>query len=154
MAIYAWRWWEVIPPFGVGELYLRGAYAVRWPVGEPLHATCSSLIVTWDVDGHCGVNYPVPSLHNSNGTTTPDPNCYCGIYALKQPGKVTDIYPPHRHGVLGVAEIWGKIITAEFGYRAEYAQIRALVDAPTIVCTRYDVPNLPSIEYAQQEYFA
>jgi hypothetical protein len=63
-------------------------------------------------------------------------------------------YAPWHTKVIGVVEIWGKIITAENGYRAEYARIRALVDTSMDVATVYGVPNLPSIEYARQEYFS
>lgn len=55
--------------------------------------------------------------------------------------------------VLGIAEVWGNIIVAERGYRAQYARIRALIDAPEVALD-YGVPNLPSIEYARREYFS
>jgi hypothetical protein len=56
--------------------------------------------------------------------------------------------------ILGIVQLSGKIITAEYGYRAQYANISALVDAPPDVSTRYRVPNLPSVEYARKEYFS
>lgn len=56
--------------------------------------------------------------------------------------------------ITGIVEIWGKIITAKHGYRAEYGQLRALVNAPAVVSETYGVPNLPSYEYASQEYFS
>jgi hypothetical protein len=63
------------------------------------------------------------------------------------------LLPPLFSGeILGVAEIWGKTIVAEHGYRAQYAKLRALIDAES-VARDYRVPNLPSIEYAQREYF-
>jgi hypothetical protein len=52
-----------------------------------------------------------------------------------------------------VVELWGKIIVAEYGYRAEYAKIQALVNAPAQVAVKYQVPNLPSTDYARKEYF-
>jgi hypothetical protein len=105
-----------------------------WPVGVTLKATC---------------NYGGHKLFKDNDI--PVYECSCGIYALKQPNfSVTYI---HDRPILGVVELWGKIIVAEYGYRAEYAKIQALVNAPAQVAVKYQVPNLPSTDYARKEYF-
>lgn len=151
MAIYAWRWWVKLGS-NTQEPYLFGAYGMQWPVGKPLHATCRSIDIVTDERGFCQAVYKSPIWHNRNGNTTPEPNCHCGIYALKQPGNATDVYHHSDFAVLGIAEIWGKIITATLGYRAEYGQIRAVVDDKQ-VSTVYGIPNLPSVEDAYAEYF-
>jgi hypothetical protein len=68
---------------------------------------------------------------------------------------LTDTWYKVQGTLLGVTELWGKIIVAEKGYRAEYGRLRALVCAPfDEIATGYEVPNLPSTDYAREEYFA
>jgi hypothetical protein len=123
-------------PIDFSDFALRGQYKMFWPVKEVLKATCK---------------YPGHKLFKDTDDI-PVYECSCGIYALKQPNfSVTYI---HDRPILGVVELWGKIIVAEYGYRAEYAKIRALVDAPAEAGAKYQVPNLPSIGYARKEFFS
>jgi hypothetical protein len=160
MAIYAWRWWQIprrslIHP----KLLLRGVLGVEWPVGQSLQAECHKID---PIASNRSPQYYISSRHYYGGNEPPDNrtpvvNCRCGIYALKDPVDSINVFlgreRDRSHVVLGVVEIWGKIICAELGYRAEFGQIRAVVDAPNKVSTVYGIPNLPSIEYAQREYF-
>jgi hypothetical protein len=78
--------------------------------------------------------------------------CTCGIYGMNRDNVPDTTIMNPINEILGIAEIWGNIIVAENGYRAQYARIRALVDSAE-VARDYDVPNLPSVEYARKEYF-
>jgi hypothetical protein len=151
MSIYAWRWWRVVTPYNIGDLCLLGAYATQWPVGKPLHATCRLTSIMTDENGFVTAHV-VSGWHAKNGISIPGPHCQCGIYAMKQPNKSVDVFLSNVYTVLGIVEIWGKIITAELGYRAEYGQIRVVIDDKH-VSTVYGIPNLPSVEAAQAEYF-
>jgi hypothetical protein len=130
---------------------LRGSYGHTWPVGEALHATCH---YAYSQTYYINRVLTTPRLPHS--TSIPDAICSCGVYAMKQPCMPVYTVPAVDSialTVLGVVEIWGKIIMATDGYRAEYAQLRALIDVPNITAETYQVPNLPSIEYAKREYF-
>lgn len=169
MAIMAWRYWR----WGVMEhhdsttsIILHGLWGTRWEPDQVMHAKCQWNATGWRHKGAAGRDLPVV-------------NCTCGIYALKSVDETLTsltrkgsnigavrhdqnsryLYIPKawylaQGSVLGVVELWGKIITAENGYRAQHGQLRALVCAPDKVADVYAVPNLPSVEYAQREYFA
>lgn len=51
--------------------------------------------------------------------------CACGFYAYNKPWLSTS-YVPSNYRVVGVVELYGKVIIAELGYRAEKAKIIAL----------------------------
>jgi hypothetical protein len=148
MSIYAWRYWFYREPLSidfyreplsidfytdVSDIKLYGAMGNRWPIGKALKAECTRYMHSSHADK------PVPVV-----------TCTCGIYALKK---------PHKHNqfddcnVTGIVEIWGKIIKARYGYRAQFGQIRAVVNAPEFISRAYGIPNLPSIRYAKREYF-
>jgi hypothetical protein len=160
VAIYVWRLWYVHETNDVDvrglrlsggknpgrrnfiEPRLSGLNYVSWPIGQPLHAKCRLT--------ECCVECEKQFSH-TNQDIAPDVNCTCGIYGLKQPD---DLIQHAATNVLGVAELWGKIITAEYGYRAEIAQLRALINVSDSIATAYRVPNLPTIDYAEKEYFS
>src|SRR5207247_4507034 len=48
----------------------------------------------------------------------PDPDCTCGVYAYKDRAKVG--VAPAVMGVVGEVALWGRMVIAEFGYRAEF----------------------------------
>jgi hypothetical protein len=180
MAIFAWRRWEVstfplyinawnLRTMSEQDLRLRGAIGTPWPIGQTLHAEC------YNIGCKQGAENTLRTIHNDRVYTcsggAPKVHCRCGIYALKQPcGPLRFLNDgSHVSEVHGVVEIWGKIIQAEFGYRAECARVRALVDTAgthqltyneantqyfgRVVAENYGVPYLPSIGYAQHEYF-
>lgn len=80
--------------------------------------------------------------------------CACGFYAYNKPSLSTT-YVPSPYRVVGIVELYGKVIVAEFGYRAERARIIALGLTPddyrATVANKYSVPHLPH-ESMVQEY--
>jgi hypothetical protein len=148
MSIFAWRLWTIkhnnlLPSFTQPAKYeLCGLYDQPWTMGV-MEARCAS--VSW----HYSEN-----LHS--GEVAPGVACQCGIYACRQE------YIPEKcncsmhleNMILGVVEIWGKIIVADYGYRAQFARIRTMIDAPAFVAQDFSVSNLPSVEYARKEYFS
>jgi hypothetical protein len=167
MSIMAWRYWRwgIIKyqyPEPTTSIVLHGSYGKRWEVDQAKHAICAR----------------IGNRHWSNADL-PEVGCTCGIYALKHADDTLplrgmgisisalrkadfNIHDPNAPDtwyvpqgiVLGVVELWGKIITAEDGYRAQSGQLRTLVCAPFDVATVYQVPNLPSTDYARREYFS
>jgi hypothetical protein len=123
------------------ELVLNGAFGITWPVGKPLNATCQRSLENAIFN---------PSMKHQ---TVPDVRCTCGIYALKEPDhRAVNLPHGELQRVLGIVEIWGKIIRAEHGYRAQTGQLRAVVKAPSLVALVYGVQNLPSVRYARREF--
>lgn len=84
-----------------------------------------------------------PYLHNGEI----DETCSCGIYAVKTP-KLTQSYVDSNRVLVKVA-LWGKVITASYGYRAEFAY-------PQAIFARKDNPHnekiWDSIEKAAANY--
>ena len=98
----AWRGWKVSDQ---GNL-VAVSHSTPWPAGGPMHATCQG----------------------GGGHKAPDPDCSCGLYCLKDPAHVTRHVNPRIGGreVIGQVSIWGRVIVATEGYRAEYAKINHL----------------------------
>jgi hypothetical protein len=97
---------------------------------------------------------PVPVTDNlSHDKVIPSKGCTCGIYGYKNFANCLYDVPLIQNPVIGVVEMWGKVIPAELGYRAQYAKLRAVIRNP-LVATTYQVPNLPSYEYGEREYFS
>jgi hypothetical protein len=65
---------------------------------------------------------------------SPDEQCTCGIYAVKDPHQVTEsgMLVPSSRAALARVRGWGKTIVGRAGYRFEHAQIVRLwlLDAP------------------------
>jgi hypothetical protein len=182
MSILVWRQWTIRSKENSlfsNKYALYGHYNTPWLPGEVKQADCNEYVPGSPAASPV-INYAYTYTLTLSTTTTntylmTEPNltittvnrtpkherdevpyerCTCGIYGFKR------YFPPphcecelHKMIVLGIAEIWGKIITADYGYRAQYAKIRALVRSPAYVAADYSVPNLPSIEYAQEEFF-
>lgn len=153
MSIMAWRYWAA-GNLGSSSNHrtLFGAKGFCWPIEKTFTAICAHFCepFTAACTNTCEQRCPP--------NTSPNTNCHCGIYALKQPTVDRSWWwweaDKNYTEILGIVQLSGKIITAEYGYRAQYANISALVDAPPDVSTRYRVPNLPSVEYARKEYFS
>jgi hypothetical protein len=152
------------------ELTDRGT---RWIPQEIKKATCPVIHMTRFMPPYDSILIPMNAINFYGGyapTVPPPPHeeyspstgCCCGVYGLKYD------FPPDPTKldcqVIGIAEIWGKIIPAEHGYRAQYAKIRALVDTPPhweileketvpYIAKYFGVPSLPSMKYAQKEFF-
>lgn len=98
----AWRGWKANPQ---GHLFAV-SHQVEWRPREDMHAVCNG-----------------GAMHDA-----PDADCSCGIYCLKSAEHVTRHVTPRIGGreVIGQVSIWGRIIVATEGYRAEYARIERL----------------------------
>lgn len=131
-----------------GELRSMNGWT-RWPADKPLKAVCDA--------GYLG--YAIGQrivLHNS--ADAPHPDCVCGVYALATPQDVCDRYwcelrSPYWNGLLVRVALSGRIVEHEAGYRAQYAQVTAIVAARQFryrgrrpqyrtVCDHYGVPLL------------
>ena len=101
-AVVAWRYWQLAPVGGRGPVRLRSVSQRRfwWEPGTPLRAVCT------------GGGHPAPA-----------PACGCGIYGAR------DLDHLRQHGLclspgglaVGRVRLWGRVLPAESGYRAEHA---------------------------------
>lgn len=78
------------------------------------------------------VEHPSPSLHSR-----------CGIWAHKQPIADCACSEPGAdyHGAVGVVRMWGRAVEHTDGWRAEHAEVVALVDHSDRLSGDYDVPR-------------
>jgi hypothetical protein len=60
--------------------------------------------------------------------TAPDFDCSCGIYALKRRTDVS--HSIYGRDVLGIVELFGRVVVATDGYRAQFARIHELWPVP------------------------
>lgn len=84
-----------------------------------------------------GMNHAICRGHNSarlTGHPVPSRGCSCGLYALNDWGRLFAEHPALRPGkkensfnIYGTVELWGLVIPATQGYRAERAQVRSLL---------------------------
>jgi len=109
--IKAWRTWYVVPADKTsGELRLRSfVHTDLWEQGEPFEAQCRLKTEPHDA---------------------PDDIHGCGVYAAREPKELDKYYrnPAYSSGswmeiwrVIGEVGLWGKIVPAEKGFRAQYA---------------------------------
>ncbi len=124
-----WRYWRA------DEGWLCSLNKLKtWPAGKPLVAQC-----------------PLGMDHGP----LPGEQCGCGIYAAIDLETLKELVQPHLESPLVVGEValWGKVIPAELGYRAEFAYPRRLWvvdesistldwlgDLPVNLAGRYHVP--------------
>lgn len=159
MSLFVWRQWVVSYIDNDRFYFLKGSdyvllgfYDSPWYPGETKLADCTQHYLGGDYvapDRLVDTSYhPLAHTHDE----TPHERCTCGIYGYKRDVVPSEVWNSGYH--LGIAEIWGKIIVAEQGYRAQYGRIRAFVDAPANIAQDYGVPNLPTVEYARKEFFA
>lgn len=120
-----YRYWQV--KWHSDQAVLRSLYRPTiWPAEGPLRATCEKRpgsLASW-----------VRSLFSSHPEThvTPQWGCGCGIYALTRldTDEPLEMSPQvYQRGlfervvhVVGVVQLWGRVIQHEQGYRAEYAR--------------------------------
>jgi hypothetical protein len=115
--VVGWRCWRVAD--GSDGLVLMSAHhPMRWAPG-------------WAAEASCSAPHAVP--HE---------NCSCGIYAARDPGRAVAYLPPHLKATLrarqpeilgydvvmalGRVDLWGKVVEAEWGWRAERGYPREL----------------------------
>lgn len=151
MSIMAWRTWRVHTNRG-----LYGLFGGFWLPDKTMQAECAlKLLAPQYLSSE--LQYLPMYFRKHSDYDVPDTNCTCGVYALKRlPSK----HPYVDQRIVGVVEIWGKIITAKHGYRAEYARLRALTDRTddidplllTTIANAYRVPLL-TVRRAKKEFF-
>jgi hypothetical protein len=80
-------------------------------------------------------DHPAPSLRSR-----------CGIWAHKQP--IPDCTCPDptgpAHGAVGVVRMWGRGVEHDDGWRAQYAELVAIVDHSGRLTQDYGVPRYPT----------
>lgn len=103
-----WRGWRVRIEEQTGDLFLHAVGVdYQWP-GRQVRAECGG----WRGS---------PQAHRS-----PDPNCTCGIYAVKEREWLG--YSPAGIWAQGWVRLWGKVVETEKGYRAGIARIEGPVE--------------------------
>jgi hypothetical protein len=175
MSSMAWRIWTVRLNRNHALGYsIHGLYNAQWYPGKIMQAECD--IAAGDGNTIAIFSAPIPTgatitdilkliIPAHSNQEIPATNCSCGIYATKHPILFLPQTSIPLIKIIGVVEIWGKIIVAENGYRAQYARLRAIVNAtlkpivtsnldPLTIACDYQVPLLPSVEYARKEYFS
>jgi hypothetical protein len=100
--LVGWRYWRV-EDGKLGSL----TRSLWWPAMRPFEAQCRL------IDRHG----PVPST-----------DCHCGIYAAHDLGTLKGLARPHLRLplVVGKVSLWGRIIPAAKGYRAQFAYPKRL----------------------------
>jgi hypothetical protein len=101
--VYAYRLWGVTASGLVGMVE-------RWPT-PAFEATCAKLPLNPDVphtDDRCG-----------------EPRC--GIYAAKRPDHLVPDAPAEGGWAIGLVALTGKVVEHESGYRAQQADVQAIV---------------------------
>ena len=136
-AIVAWRAWDVLEVTMAGEP-VRDVMLSRFIPEEP------PLVTELQVFSPKGIRYPPERFEAKCWDRArpphiaPDPNCSCGVYALKSKENFapTSSGVPridfrgralvHIENVLGEVYLWGRVIEAGGGYRAQYAYPKKL----------------------------
>jgi hypothetical protein len=113
--IIGWRAWSIVrdqtrATYGLGPLHWRRPDASDWPPLRPAIARCNRRSTE-------GVHEP------------PSKSCTCGLYALSEVSDVLRYSRTNRASygvVLGTVSLWGRVIVAEHGFRAEHGYPRTL----------------------------
>jgi hypothetical protein len=104
--VAGWRLWTVVRRRD-GLCLSSVARDALWPAGRSLEACCQ--------------------LH---GHAAPHGGCACGIHALRRPGELFRclgwIVAPPTPYVVGLVDLWGRVVECERGWRAERAYPRSL----------------------------
>lgn len=131
--IRAWRVWLECPrrdgSLVLGSLTQAGG-GTRWDIDAPLKATCPSL------------RHPAPTQ-----------GCTCGIYAHKTRAAAIQHAAGVATAVVGEVAIWGRIIEHQRGYRAQYAEPKAIW-LPLIVAERQPPLATVTAALSRQAAFA
>jgi hypothetical protein len=100
--LVGWRYWRV-----EDHALLSLTRTVRWPALEQYEADCR-------LRARHG---PVPAA-----------GCHCGIYAAKDLDALRELATPNLRSplVVGKVALWGRVIPAEHGYRAQYGYPKRL----------------------------
>lgn len=148
MSVIAFRRWRV----DCATLYGVGV-PVSWPPG-PQTAECHGCRPT----GYMSMWGPSLSYTCSDalppGHHAPSLHSRCGIWAHKQPIRPCQCPTPTAavHGAVGAVRLWGRYVEHETGWRAQHAQLVALVDYNGYVAPSYDAPRYPDLESMYAEW--
>jgi len=89
-----------------------------------------------------GWGYEMEQMENE----VPDEACSCGIYALRSKANfLTSSYSDRAGDAFGIVSLWGKIVPAENGFRAQYAYPFEIYTDDELL--DYGVPVLPRGEF-------
>lgn len=137
MSVIAFRRWRVdcTTLYGVGV-------PVTWQPG-PQTAECHGWFAGNTCTAALPAGHPAPSLGSR-----------CGIWAHKQPIAPCQCPTPTTavHGAVGAVRLWGRYVEHETGWRAQHAQLVALVDYTGHVDPAYDAPRYPDLESLYAEW--
>lgn len=145
--IRAYRGWKVEEWRGMVRLK-SFTQDVDWPVDGPVTATCRA-DRSWMPILHMMRAWQTVTTTNTTNTgevvavtdpeddpllhrKAPSPQCVCGVWGVADPWKIK----PYDHewasekAIVGVVELWGKVIVGTSGWRAEYARPVEIVSAP------------------------
>ena len=135
----AFRCWRVEWQDGrpvLGSLF----HSTVWPADGPLRAKCEQR------PGSLGLWIRRCFSRKLESHAAPAWGCECGIYAMSHLEDDEDLkMSPHicQRGpldrvmrVAGVAQLWGRVVQHDRGYRAEYAQPLRLLTVPSLLRVR------------------
>jgi hypothetical protein len=137
MTIIGFRYWDVED----GKLYSTWASGF-WTSGK----LTASHVSTFAIRITDGMRY--------TGHVAPADDCQCGFYAFKYPLVMCACDDPtdSRHGAVGVVKLSGRICVHETGFRAQHAEVAALVDFTGTVSSEYGVPVYPDLDTMWSEW--
>ena|SRR5690348_9552809 len=113
-----YRLWEVYPHRGVGHLS-SVAWILYLEPGVAQKAICGFNLSHFSTE--------MASIPHDSSTAPAD-GCDCGYYSLKSLDILVHQYPheDYRGYVIGIVDVWGRVIEHEHGYRSEYIYPREL----------------------------
>lgn len=118
-----------------------------WRVGAGGELSAVAVSATWSgakLTAHCAAG------NRRRFHLPPNPDCRCGIYAWKRPidpgGTTQWTSAAPEHVTVGVVRLWGRMCDGEkmTGYRAQHAQVVALVPDPA---GQLDRDRYPQVRY-------
>ena len=106
---------------------LRGPYLLRSVTAEDMWRPRQPMVA----DCNITPGYRFDLTHGDEDHAFPDSECKCGIYAVQSLEKLMEMYDGvsrayfrfdmERHvAVVGKVKLWGKVIPAQWGWRAQY----------------------------------
>lgn len=119
--VVAARIWRTIPGPTAGRRTLKSLGLDEvWPSGRPMKAACKKS-KSWAT--LFAYTEPMPQ-HDAPGES-----CECGVWGLSDVALLASHIEraDKTAPVVGVIEMWGRVVCAEDGWRGEYARVTALV---------------------------
>lgn len=101
------------------ETYLKSVFKNGiWPREKPIEARCGGGPSNPFLVSHYGEDPEHPA---------PDPMCACGVWGLSSLPHLFAEFGEQTGIVVGVIEMWGRIVVGEHGYRSQFARPVAIV---------------------------